>query len=166
MDSPLYTIGLLDAACLTGIAWNLLVIYTHVNYPLKLIRSLSSCYILNINVVDLLLSSAPLFIAWSFTNSFCVPHTASSVTLLRYIVLFAMYLSLAIQRFCSVVFCSVVLWHCVNITTWVCRYWVAGVWLTYIVLVFGRIMLLSMTEMRADINYCSIDRPTLSPNIA
>lgn len=153
MNSPSYAIGLLGTTYLTGIAGNLLMIFAHVKDPLKLIKSLSSRFIFNIALVDLLLSSALLLVVFSFTNSFCVPGIASSVTFLLYIVSFALYLSLAIQRFCSVAF---PLWHCVNITTRVCRYWVASIWLTYIVLISGRFMVLSLTQMRVDIAFVAL----------
>ena len=63
---------------------------------------------------------------------------------LLYTVSFTLYLSLAIQ-FCSVAF---PFWYRVNVTTRVFRCWVAGIWLSNIILAFPKFTVTSHTENR------------------
>ena len=61
---------------------------------------------------------------------------------------FTLYLSLAIQWFCSVVF---PLWHRMKITTRICRNWGIGIWLGSIILC-GGMAIMSNTEVKIQTN--------------
>ena len=131
-----------------GIVGNVLLIIAHVKDPLKSIRSLLSYFIFNFALVDLLSScSAPLATSLFPANP-VLKKTAASVISLLYTVSFKLYLSLAIQRFCSLVY---PMWHHVHLTKKVCRYWVSGIWLLTIVLKVGMIIAVSATEFNGEI---------------
>lgn len=141
---PLYFVVLLLTIFLTGIIGNILLIIAHLKDPLKLIKSSSSYFMLNISFVDLLLSCGLMFIIISFFVSFRVDMIVG-LPFLLYTVSFTLYLSLAIQRLCSVAF---PFWHRVNVTTRVCRYWVAGIWLLNIILAITKFTVMSRPENR------------------
>ena len=141
---PVYLLVLLFLTFLTGIVGNFLLIISHIKDPLKVIKSSSSYFIINISVGDFL-SSCGLFLAFSFSNTTIIVEIAGSLIAFPYTASFALYLNLAIQRFCSVAF---PLWHRVKITTRVCRYWATGIWLANIVLKGGMIVIESKTEFK------------------
>ena len=146
-DPSSYSWTLLLPVNFIGILGNLLLIIAHIKDPLKLLKSSSSLFILNIAIVDLFISLVLLTVtvmlspesyvvnssAWD-TSSGYLNDTIVFLLVLFYSMSFALYLSLGIQRFCSVAF---PLWHRVNIRTRVCRYWVVGIWLVQIVLDVG-----------------------------
>ena len=119
--------------------------------PLKLIKSSSSCFIFNIALVDLMFSCASFVVVISsFANIrlFEIVLLISIFYILH--VSFGLYLSLSIERFCSVVF---PLWHRVKITARVCYLWVSGIWLGCIVLVVGYVILMTKTENKFQDNF-------------
>ena len=104
---PVYTLVLLLLILPIGIKGNFLLIISHIKDPLKVIKSSSSYFISNIALVDFL-SSNSLILVIFFSNIRSHNVIASLLTFWLYTVSFTLYLSLAIQRFCSVVF---PLWH-------------------------------------------------------
>ena len=118
-----------------GIVGNFLLIVAHVKDPQGLLKSSSSPFIFNIASMDMLLSSVMftriaftlregrMTIQWNSSNN----SIAFSLTSLGFSVLFASYLSLAIERFLSVAY---PLWHRARITVKVSRYWVLALWIT------------------------------------
>ena len=137
---PVYSWGLVVAVNVAGIVGNILLIISHKKDPLKILKSSSSLLITSIALLDLLISSVLLMMV-SFALSACNPETIVYVHLITnvlvglfHIVSFTLYLLLAVERFCSVAF---PLWHRVNVTTRVCRYWVVAIWLVYTVLDVG-----------------------------
>ena len=144
---PEYTLVLLLLILPIGIIGNFLLIISHIKDPLKVVKSSSSYFIFNIALVDLLSSNSLILVIFSSNNR---SHNvmASLLTSWLYTVSFTLYLSLAIQRFCSVVF---PLWHRVKITTRICRYWVTGIWLGSIIL-YGGMAIMSNTEVKIQTN--------------
>ena len=134
---PNSALALIFAINVVGVLGNVLLIVAHVKDPLRVLKSPSSHFILNIASVDALLSGVFL-VCTAFTlasvNTYWEWDTSyhSSIlfllllTSLLYSALFASYLSLAVERFLSVAY---PLWHRVRMTTNVCRYWVIGLWL-------------------------------------
>lgn len=148
---PLYAVALLISIILTGIIGNFLLIISHVKDPLKVIKSSSSYFIFNIALVDLLSACSLIFATLSSTNTSLYGVTSSLIAWF-YTVSFTLYLNLAIQRLCSVLF---PLWHRVKITTRVCRYWVTGVWLASIVL-DGWKVIMSKTEIKVQTDLATL----------
>lgn len=142
VNYPLYALVLLFTVIAIGIVGNFLLIIAHVKDPLKLIKSSSSCFIFNIALVDLLLLCSYILIMFTVTDSRIRYLTESLISLL-YSVSFTLYLSLAIQRFCSI---AIPLWHHVHITTRVCRYWVTTIWLSHIVMNVGLVVVIVRTD--------------------
>ena len=147
---PLHSVVYLLLICCAGIAGNIMLIIAYVRDPLKMIKSNSSSYfIFNIAIVDLLSSCLLICnIALSF-RGISVPDIPRSITLMLYTVSFTLYLSLAIQRFCSVV---LPLWSRVNITYRVCRRWVTTMWLANIVLEIGKVSVTSKTQIKIQLD--------------
>lgn len=140
---PSYTLGLSIPVFVTGIVGNLLLIVAHVKDPLKLIKSSSSCFIFNIAFVDLVFSCASFAVMiLSFANIRHLETVVLILILYTVHVSFALYLSLAIERYCSVVY---PLWHRVKITARVCHLWVFGIWSGGILLVVGYVILMTKT---------------------
>ena len=119
-----------------GIVGNFLLIVAHVKDPQGLLKSSSSPFIFNIASMDMLLSSVMftriaftlreggMITEWNSPNKNPIPF---SIACLGFSVLFASYLSLAIERFLSVAY---PLWHRARITVKVSRYWVLALWIT------------------------------------
>ena len=102
---PLYTVALLLLIILIGIIGNILLVVSHVKDPFKLMKSLSSYFIFNISLVDLLLPCTLILATLSLTKpSFY--DVASSLIAWLYTVSFTLYLNLAIQWFYSAVLFS------------------------------------------------------------
>ena len=148
---PLYTVALLLLIILIGIIGNILLVVSHVKDPFKLMKSSSSYFIFNISLVDLL-SPCTLILATLSLTKPSFYDVASSLIAWLYTVSFTLYLNLAIQRFCSVVF---PLWYRVKITTRVCRYWVTGIWLLSAVLDGGKVIM-SKTEIKVQTDLATI----------
>jgi hypothetical protein len=119
-----------------GIIANLLLLYTHMKDPCKVLKCSSSPFIINIAVIDLLASFSSLvesvllvFFEDSYKHwlhNYARFKILYSITSLQIIIMFSSFLSLSIVRFSSVAF---PLWQRVKITTRVCRYWLAAMWL-------------------------------------
>ena len=131
-----------------GIIGNFLLIISHIKDPLKVIKSSSSYFISNIALVDFLSSNSLILVIFFSNNRSHNVIAYSLLTFWLYTVSFTLYLSLAIQRFCSVVF---PLWHRVKITTRICRNWVIGIWLGSIIL-YGGMAIMSNTEIKIQTN--------------
>ena len=134
-DFPVYGIGLVFAVNLIGIVGNSLLIIAHVKDPLKHFKFPSSLFIFTTAVADLLISCSFIFLCISYlfhTVNEEVNEIPNILLTVFHSVSFLMYLSLAIERFCSVTF---PFWHRVNITTRRCRYWVVEVW--FVCTIFG-----------------------------
>ena len=132
---PNSAFALIFAINVVGFLGNVLLIVAHVKDPLRVLKSPSSHFILNIASVDALLSGVFLVctaLALASINTYWdwdTSYLSSILFLLTNLVcsaLFGSYLSLAVERFLSVAY---PLWHRVRITTKVCRYWVIGLWL-------------------------------------
>lgn len=116
------------AVNIIGIIGNLLNI-AHIKDPLKHLRSLSSLFIFNIAVIDLLISCVLVIYQYSY-HIFAVNSDAVAAAIdisdepmgLLYCVSLSSYLSWAIERLWSVVF---PLWLRVKITESKCPYFVA-----------------------------------------
>ena len=135
---PLYSVVLFYLIFLTGITGSILLIIAHVKDPLKLIKSLSSCFMLHIAIADLLISRASAFsIMLTFTDLSHLAGVAATLAFALHMVSFTLYLSLAIQRFFSVAF---PLWYRVKITSCVCRWWVIAIWLVCSVLILSNVI--------------------------
>ena len=136
---PVFSVGLFSLIHLTGVVGNVLLIIAHMRDPLKLLKASSSLFILNIAFLDFLISCftimALFFSVFADGSDAVSKSTILSKADILLASFFAMsitsYLSLAIERFCSVAF---PFWHRVNVTTRVCRHWVVGIWLVAIVL--------------------------------
>lgn len=158
---PESTFVLLLAVNLTGIAGNILLIIAHIKDPLKLLKCSSSVFIINISVIDVLISCT-LFVCMLyslvvFDRHWNDPSRITSIVILFMrlflATIFVSYLSLAIERFCSVAF---PLWHRARITNRVCRYWVIGIWLVFIALYAGNVVLLEVLEIRLQSDFATI----------
>ena len=145
---PVYTLVLLLLILPFGIKGNFLLIISHIKDPLKVIKSSSSYFISNIALVDFLSSNSLILVIFFSNNRSDNVIIASLLTFWLYTVSFTLYLSLAIQQFCSVIF---PLWHCVKITTRICRYWVTGIWLGSVIL-YGGMAIMSNTEVKIQTN--------------
>ena len=107
-------------------------IYAHKKDPCKLLRSSSSPFIVNIAVVDFLASCALTVNPFLYFNLNVSSFIGEAVRLLHAAIAFfqsisfTLFLCLSVERFFSVAF---PLWHRVQITTRVTRYWLAAIWL-------------------------------------
>ena len=132
---PNFAFALMLVINVVGVLGNVLLIVAHVKDPLRVLKSPSSHFIINIASLDALLSGvflvptiftlAPIKRYWRRDTS----YHSSILFLLNSLVCFALfgsYLSLAVERFLSVAY---PLWHRVRVTTKLCRYWVIGLWL-------------------------------------
>ena len=135
-----------------GIFLNIMLLYAHKKDPHKLLRSSSSPFIVNIAIIDLLASCvnlARLFLFNSYLNlNVSISSRLATSKLLKTVITFLESISftsffcLSIERFFSVAF---PLWHRVQITTRVIRYWLAAVWLfhftyegiLYVIFIYG-----------------------------
>ena len=132
---PNSAFALIFAINVVGVLGNVLLIVAHVKDPLRVLKSPSSHFILNIASVDALLSSvflvctalnlASINTFWDWDTSY-LSYILFLLTSVVCSALFGSYLSLAVERFLSVAY---PLWHRVRVTTKVCRYWVIGLWL-------------------------------------
>ena len=120
-----------------GMFLNFMLLYAHRKDPCKLLRSSSSPFIVNIAVVDFLASCALTVNPFLSFNSNISSFTELAARLPNVAVAFfqsisfTLFLCLSVERFFSVAF---PLWHRVQITTRVTRYWLAAIWffhLTY-----------------------------------
>ena len=119
-----------------GLLLNLFLIIALIKDPLKTFKTPSSSFIFNIAFVDILVC-----VFWIIETIFNLTSTVyrvnKKIVEVLYYVLIAsigispvLYLSLSIERFCSVAF---PLWHRVHITTRVCRYWLCVIWTIHII---------------------------------
>ena len=134
---PNFALALMLAINVIGVLGNVLLIVAHVKDPLRVLKSPSSHFILNIASVDALLSgvflvATILVLTLAFAKRSWEWDTSNRSLILFLLIslicsaLFASYLSLAVERFLSVAY---PLWHRVRVTTKLCRYWVIGLWL-------------------------------------
>ena len=129
------TITLCASISSCGILLNSLLIVAFLKDPLKVLRTPSGMFILNIASIDFTASCTFLLAASLRSSVFCY-FTKKTIWSLDgvtdflsafFITLpFASYLCLAVERFCSI---ALPLWHRVHVTTRVCRYWILAVWL-------------------------------------
>ena len=124
------------ALSILGILLNIMILHAHKKDPCKLLRSSSAPFIVNIAVIDLLACCG--FLADPFITNFyfdlvpCISSAKLTTDILYTCVIlpvsisFTSYLSLSFERFFSVAF---PLWHRVQITTRVTRYWLAATWI-------------------------------------
>ncbi len=113
-----------------------MLLYAHKKDPCKLLRSSSSPFIVNIAIIDFLASCTILanqlayfsLNAFTFTRQAIIPILHMVIIFLQSIS-FALFLCLSVERFFSVAF---PLWHRVQITTRVTRYWLAAIWLFHL----------------------------------
>ena len=125
----LVTFGLL------GMFLNFMLLYAHKKDPCKLLRSSSSPFIVNIAVVDFLASCALTVTPFLYFNLNDSTFFGQAVRLLHAAIAFfqsisfTLFLCLSVERFFSVAFA---LWHRVQITTRVTRYWLAAIWLFHL----------------------------------
>ena len=134
---PNSALALMLVINVVGVLGNVLLIVAHVKDPLRVLKSPSSHFILNIASVDALLSgvflvSTILVLTLAFAKRSWEWDTSNRSLILFLLIslicsaLFASYPSLAVERFLSVAY---PLWHRVRVTTKLCRYWVIGLWL-------------------------------------
>ena len=118
---------------LAGTVGNILVVMAHVKDPLKLFQSSSSPFILNIAVLDLIMSFMSL--VSSLLMLIFIPNLKAESSITAFILFTLMnmsypsFLCLSIDRFCSVAF---PLWHRVRFTKTVCRCWLCAIWLLHL----------------------------------
>lgn len=123
------------AIALAGIMANFLIIISHIKDPLKIFKTPSSSFVLNIAVVDITASFVMVIKTLTEIASPCftLSQRNSDILMRAWIIVSsispASYLSLSIERFCSVVF---PLWHRVHISTRVCHYWLGTLWLVHL----------------------------------
>ena len=126
-----------------GIIGNLLLIIAHVKDPLKHFKLTSSIFIFIIAVIDLLCSCSLLL--WNLYLSTMVQVILNVLMGLFHSLSFIMFLSLAIERFCSIAF---PFWHRVHITARVCRYWVIVISLVWMLVRVGVVILKQTTRSK------------------
>ena len=123
------------AISLSGIIANLLLITAHIKDPLKTFKTSSSPFILNIAVIDFIMSIVFLIhsLRTMTIHGFRGSRTVEKIFFVVFILIsFPSFFSLSLERFCSV---AVPVWHRVRITNRVCCYWLGTMWLVHLVLV-------------------------------
>ena len=120
---------------LLGMFLNFMLLYAHKKDPCKLLRSSSSPFIVNIAVVDFLASCALTVNPFLYFNLHVSTFIGQTLSLLYVTIAFfqsisfTLFLFLSVERFFSVAF---PLWHRVQITTRVTRYWLTAIWLFHL----------------------------------
>ena len=139
MDIEIYRLTSFGIELITltlGLLLNIFLIIALIKDPLKTFKTPSSSFIFNIAFVDILVC-----VFWIIQIIFNLPSPGYRVNKktgegLFYVLIASigispvLYLSLSIERFCSVAF---PLWHRVHITTRVCRYWLFVIWTVHII---------------------------------
>ena len=124
------------ALSLIGIVANFLLINAHIKDPFKILKTSSSLFILNIAAIDLSMSFTYFIHSLTTLTISDLGQNQSqnlygAITLVLNVFMsrsFSSFLSLSIERFCSVAF---PLWHRVRITARVRRYWLGTLWLVH-----------------------------------
>ena len=124
------------ALSLIGIVANFLLINAHIKDPLKTFMTTSSLFILNIAATDFIMSLAYFISSLTLltvstqdqNNSLKLVYAIITVWSAFMTISFPSFLSLSIERFCSVAF---PLWHRVRITVRACRYCLCTMWLVH-----------------------------------
>ena len=123
--------------CIVGVIGNLLVVISHIKDPLRCFRVPSSWFMLNIAVLDIIVSLLMI-----------IRNTISAVTYYLHIKLEAtsiiltnvwmmasfmsapMFFALATERYCSVAF---PIWHRTRLTTRICCYYISTLWIVHFI---------------------------------
>lgn len=119
---------------IVGTMANLLLVTALIKDPLKIFKTSSSTFILNIAVVDFIVSLSTTI---RTPLQFAIPSYGLSIghMIIESVSIGAMtispwsFLSLSIERFCSVAF---PLWYRVHFTVRTCRYWLCTMWLFHL----------------------------------
>ncbi|XP_046849392.1 adrenocorticotropic hormone receptor-like [Xenia sp. Carnegie-2017] len=116
---------------IVGILNNFLLLYAHAKDPYKILKRCH--FIINVGVVDFI-GSLLLFLyttlvlgrVFNLEDEQLISRISNRVASLFFAASLMSFLSLAIERFLSVVY---PLWHKVHVSNKVCRYWLTGMWL-------------------------------------
>ena len=122
------------AISLVGIVGNIFVIVAHIKDPLKCFKTSSSSFIVNIAVIDLMVTTYSAVAAIVMFGSYEI-YLLTIQNQVFWLVTnglintsFPAYVCLAIERFCSIVF---PLWHRVKFTTRRIRCWLGLMWIIH-----------------------------------
>ena len=121
-----------------GVGANALLLTAHVRDPLKTLKTSSSAFLLNIAIVDLLVSltwmiKSILTLKCGCPKTYNFDDISQSVQNVLIETSFPSYLSLAIERLCSIAY---PLWHRVHMSSASHRCWLTLIWFFTIAFVF------------------------------